>query len=320
MRSLLKRVPIPMAGLALGMAALGNLLMVHSPEIRNVCGLVAALLWCAVIARIICYPHATRRDLENPIIASVAATIFMTAMQLAVYAKSLIGNTAVYFWIAAVALHALYILWFSQRFLRRFQLRNVYPTFFITYVGIVVASVTAPAFGMERLGALLFWYGLVAYGILLVLIAMRYVHHPIPLAARPLFCIFTAPLSLCLTGALNACTDPSPLLLIIMGAGAQLMFFIVLFRLPRLLQLPFYTSYAAFTFPFVITAFGLQHLLAWAENAGYVLPSSLHVLLLCEELLAAALVVYTLVRYIRHISCGLQDADWDFEECRWCCT
>ena len=53
MRSLLRRVPIPMAGLALGMAALGNLLKIHSPEIRSVCGLVAAVLWCAVVARIL---------------------------------------------------------------------------------------------------------------------------------------------------------------------------------------------------------------------------------------------------------------------------
>ena len=59
MRSLLRRVPIPMAGLALGMAALGNLLKIHSPEIRSVCGLVAAVLWCAVVARILRYPEVS---------------------------------------------------------------------------------------------------------------------------------------------------------------------------------------------------------------------------------------------------------------------
>lgn len=320
MRSLLRRVPIPMAGLALGMAALGNLLKIHSPEIRSVCGLVAAVLWCAVVARILRYPEVSRRDLQNPIIASVAATIFMTAMQLAVYAKGLIGDAAVYFWFAAVAMHAVYTLWFSRRFLRSFRLKSVYPTFFITYVGIVVASVTAPQFGMERLGTLIFWYGLAAYLVLLALITLRYYRHPIPIAARPLFCIYTAPMSLCLTGYLCSCPDKSPLLLAIMGIGAQLMFLIVLCRLPRLLHLPFYPSYAAFTFPFVITAFGLQNLLAWFEGAGYVLPTLLHTLLLGEEVLAACLVVYAMVRYIRHISCGLQDADWDYEECRWCCT
>ena len=70
----------------------------------------------------------------------------------------------------------------------------------------------------------------------------------------------------------------------------------------------------------MITAFGLQNLLAWFEGAGYALPTLLHTLLLGEEVLAACLVVYAMVRYIRHISCGLQDADWDYEECRWCCT
>ena len=90
---------------------------------------------------------------------------------------------------------------------------------------------------MERLGTLIFWYGLAAYLVLLALITLRYYRHPIPIAARPLFCILHGAMSLCLTGYLCSCPDKSPLLLAIMGIGAQLMFLIVLCRLPRLLHL-----------------------------------------------------------------------------------
>lgn len=320
MKTILKRVPIPMAGLALGVAALGNMLAIYGPEIRNVCGLVAWVLWLMVIAKIVRYPQLARQDFHNPIIASVAATIFMTLMQLAVYAKSVIGDAAVVFWSAAVCLHAVYILWFSNRFLRHFSLKNVFPTFFITYVGIAVAAVTAPQFGLERLGVGILLYAAAAYLVIFILITYRYFKHPVALAARPLFCIYTAPMSLCLCGYLASVTEKSPALMFAMAVCAQVLFVIVLCRLPRLLHLPFYPSYAAFTFPFVISAYALQGLLGWCAGAGITIPLGLTLLLHAEEILAACLVIYAIIRYARHIACGLQDPDLDFEECRWCCT
>lgn len=321
MKSILKRVPIPMAGLALGLAALGNLLQNVSESMRMFCGLLSFCIWLLVLIKIALFPQQVRRDLNSPIIASVSATLFMTGMQLAVYAKSVIGPAAMILWLAAVAGHLLFIFWFSRKFMRRFSLRNVYPTFFIAYVGIVVAAVTAPQFGMERLGTLLFWYGCAAYLVMFILITLRYIKHPIPLAARPLFCIYSAPMSLCLSGYLMSADHHSPMLLLFMGATAQVLFFAVLCRLPRLLRLPFYPSYAAFTFPFVITAFGLRELLSWFAAAGYAVPQAAYLLLAFEMLLATALVFYTLVRYLRHLACGLQDDPaLLFDECRWCCT
>jgi exfoliative toxin A/B len=75
---------------------------------------------------------------------------------------------------------------------------------------------------------------------------------------------------------------------------------LVLLQLPKLLMLPFYPSYAAFTFPFVVTAtayfFGVQSLVeAGFISAGwYVVPAVV-------ILFAAVLVVYVFVRYVREV-------------------
>lgn len=321
MRTILERIPIPMAGLSLGLAALGNLLVPLGEGVHLAFGALAFVIWLLVMIKIVRRPDVLRRDLKNPIIASVSGTIFMTAMQLAVYAEPFLGNGAFLFWLAAVSGHAMLIIWFTRRFFRCFELKNVFPTYFITYVGIAVAAVTAPAFDMQVFGRGVLGFALVSYAVLFVLVSWRYHKHPIPLAARPLFCIYTAPMSLCLTGYLAITAAPSPAIAITMGVLAQLLYLIVLCRLPRLLHLPFYPSYAAFTFPFVITATGLSKLLTALAGLGMTIPTPLWFLAGFETLVAAWLVGYTLVRYLKHLSCGLHDApEWAYEECRWCCT
>ena len=37
----LKRVPLPLSGVALGFAALGNLLAIYNPYLKTVCGILA---------------------------------------------------------------------------------------------------------------------------------------------------------------------------------------------------------------------------------------------------------------------------------------
>ena len=44
MKEMIKKVPVPLCGVMLGTAALGNLLQSYSEGIRQVCGLFAALL------------------------------------------------------------------------------------------------------------------------------------------------------------------------------------------------------------------------------------------------------------------------------------
>ena len=306
MRAWIKRIPIPMAGLTLGLAALGNLLQSYSETLRWVCGGLSAVLWLLVVARVLLCREETKRDLGNSILASVSATIFMTAMQLAAYAQPFLGRAALVLWCAAVACHGALIVWFTWRYLRRFRLSVVYPTYVIAYVGNVVASVTSPTFGMEALGTAIFWFGFAAYMVMLVLVTVRYCKIAVADSAKPLFCIYTAPMSLSLAGYLSAVEPKSVPFLIALEIAAQILLLVVLSQLPKLLRLPFYPSYAAFTFPFVITAFALKKLLAWFAAAGYTVPVFLEAVLVVETILATAMVGYALVRYLMYLFGGVR--------------
>lgn len=298
MRTLIEHVPIPIAGVALGFAALGNVLAPSAEAAHIACGALSTALIALLIAKIALFPASIRDDLRNSILASVSATFFMTLMQLSTYMAPLAYVPAFALWGAAIASHLALMVGFSVRFMTRFKLSEVFPTYFICYVGIIVASATSPAFGMEALGHALFWMGFAFYLVLLVMVTYRYVKHEIPEPARPLFCIYTAPMSLSIAGYLATAADPSPLFVGILLVLAQAFYLLVLTRLPRLLRLKFYPSFAAMTFPFVITATALGKALAFFQANGFAVPEVLNVLFAAEAAVSVVMVGYVFIHYL----------------------
>lgn len=303
MQDLIKRTPIPTAGVALGLAALGNLLQPLSEGVRIACGMLACLLVILLLAKIVMFPKMIREDLANPILASVSATFAMTLMQLSGYLASTSMALALTLWIVAVAGHLTLIAWFSSRYFhfRKFKLDQVFPTYFVCYVGIIVASVTSPIFGLYTVGRVLFWFGFACYIPLLALITLRYLKHPVPGAAQPLFCIYSAPASLSIVGYLAVSPNPNVAFVIALLVLAQIFFVLVLTKLPRFLSQGFFPSYAAMTFPFVITATALTNAIEFFKSSGMDLAPFIEWTMIAETVFACAMVLFVFVRYMHFL-------------------
>jgi exfoliative toxin A/B len=297
-RSIIAKVPIPTAGVALGLVALGNLLQPYSQSLRLVLGGCSLFMIVLVTAKACLFPHLIQKDFGSSIIASVSATYCMALMQLAGYLAAWWYPGAFVIWAFAIIAHITLIIWFTVRFLGRFKLKEVFPTYFICFVGIIVASVTAPIFNALLIGRVLFWFGFVCYVALLALITYRYARIPVPTGTEPLFCVYTAPMSLSLAGYLSVYQDPSLAFAAALGILAQFMLILVVIQLPKLLRLKFYPSYAAMTFPFVITAIALSKLLTSFVVSGSTVPSALYGILSVETLLATCMVFYVFLRYL----------------------
>jgi Tellurite resistance protein and related permeases len=294
---MLRKIPHPIVGVMLGMAALGNLLQSYSETIRLICGVIATILGILFLLKFILYPKVVAEDMKNPIMASVTGTFSMALMLLSVYAKPYIGGGAVIIWYIAIAMHVALIIYFTGKFMLKLEMPKVFASYFIVYVGIVTASITAPAHEKMGIGSGAFWFGFVALLILLVLVTYRYIKFKeVPEPARPLFCIFAAPTSLCLAGYMQSVATKSMAMVGFMAILSICIYVIVLLQLPMLLKLKFYPSYAAFTFPFVISAIGMKMTMAYLANVGQPLPFLQYVVLV-QTIIAAALTIYTLIRY-----------------------
>lgn len=298
MKNMIKKVPIPFCGVMLGFAALGNLLQSYGEGIRYVCGIVAAFILVLVLLKLIMFPQMIKEDMQNPVMASVAGTFPMALMLLSTYIKPFIGAAAKYLWFFAIGLHIALIIYFTVKFILKLQMTKVFASYYIVYVGIAVAAVTAPAFEQLAVGAAAFWFGFVTLIALLILVTIRYTKYPqIPEPARPLICIYAAPTSLCITGYVQSVMPKSRTFLLAMLALATVLYIFALVKAVGYLKLQFYPSYAAFTFPFVISAIATKQTMACLANMGQPLPL-LKPVVLVETVIAAAFVVYTFIRFM----------------------
>lgn len=298
MKETIQRVPIPVCGVALGMAALGNLLQSGSQGIRNACGAISGLLLVLALLKAAFFPQLVREDLKNPVTASVSAAFPMALTLLSVYLQPWLGWGAYGLWLFALGLHAVILVCFTGRFLFKLKMEQVFASYFIVYVGIASSAVTAPAYGRQDLGAALVCFALAALAALFVLITWRYIRFPqTPESAKPLLCIYTAPTNLCIVGYIQSVETKSPaLLLFLLGLAAPLYLF-ALRQAIRCLKMPFYPSYAAFTFPFVVSAVAVSQSITCLAELGVSAPW-LEYPALAETAIASSLTFYTLARYL----------------------
>lgn len=142
----LKKYPIPVVGLMLGLAAVGNLIQSYGEMYRNIFGLISAILLVLMVVKILKFLENLKENLDNPVVASVFLTFFMGIMLLSTYIKTISASFAFRLWFVGL------ILWFTKRYTFNFKIKQVFPSWFVVYVGIVVASVTGPSYNMTNIG------------------------------------------------------------------------------------------------------------------------------------------------------------------------
>ena len=301
MDSIIKKMPLPITGLMLGLAALGNLVQSYSNNLRVFFGIISGLILLLVIMKIFTLKKGVAEALENPVVASVFPTLSMAIILLAVYLKPISFTMAIILWFFGITLHIILVVWFTRKFVLNFNIKKVFPSWFIVYVGIVVASVTSGAFNMQWLGKILFYLGFISYLVLLPLVVKRIlIIKEIPEAALPTLAILSAPASLCLAGYMNSFADKQMFMIYFLLFISQATYIVVLTMLPGLLKLKFYPSYSGFTFPLVISAISLKLTNGFLMNTENPI-SFLSILVRIEEVIAFAMVAYVLFRYIYFI-------------------
>lgn len=295
--SLIQRVPLALSALALSLAGLGNLLAPYSPAVRVGCGLLATGAVLLVFLRVVLDLEGARTELAAPAGLAVFPTLFMALMILATYLKPLAAGPAFALWAAALGMQLLVMGVFVARHVVSFKLVHVVPSWFVVFVGFVVATVTSPAFRMERIGQVLLVAGLVGYvGVLPVIVARMRRLGALPAPAAPTVAIFAAPPSLCLAGYLAVVEAKQPVVVYMLLAAAAVSLGYVLIQLPAIVRGAFFPSLASLTFPAVITATALKGSAAFlvAVGASFVVPKAVVATMDAAALLA---VVYVLARY-----------------------
>ena len=299
MKQILKKYPVPIVGLMLGLAATGNLVQSYGEVYHSTFGIISAILTIIMIAKIAKYPKDVAESLDNPVIASVFPAFSMGIMLLSTYLKPYSILFSLTIWIIGIVLHITLIIWFTKKFIFNFKIKQVFPSWFIVYVGIVVASVTGPSFKMGNIGEVTFCFGFVTYLILLPIVIYRIVKvKEIPEQALPTLTILSAPASLLLAGYINSFATKNMTMIWFLVSLSIIMYVIVIIMLFKLLRLKFYPSYSGFTFPLVISGIGIKLTNGFLTKAGQHI-SLLQYLAKFQEIVGVVVTLYVLIRYIQ---------------------
>ena len=269
--NLIKTLPIPITGLILALLSLGNLLNDINPNLKLLFGGLGCIFLILIILKIIFY-------FDN-------LTHFMPSIAYAL-------------WIIGIALHILLMIYFTYHFIiHDFNISDVYPSYWIVFVGITMAAITSHSHGLEGIGYIFFIMGFIAMVLTLPLVVYRYVKYSnIPDMNKPLICIFTAVLSILIVGYLNSTQNPSNEFVIILYVFACMLYIFALYKFIDYRNLDFYPSFAAFTFPFVISALATKGVMG-CVGGNSILGNAL----IIETVIATLIVCYILIRYLKFL-------------------
>lgn len=289
---MIKKIPLPFAGVILALFALANLLKSYDVmyyKLLSLLGVCLVILWSIAL---ILNVKQLKDQLKHPVVSSVLPTFTMALMLMSVFLKAYFNSQVL--WYCAIALHVLLMINYIMKVLFEQKLAKIFPSIFIVFVGIVVASVTSPAFS-RPVGQIAFYFGLIAYGILVPFVFYRLIKiKDMPLGAKPTIAIIAAPASLCLAGYLSAFQTPSESMVWVLLVLALSMTLYVLLQLPKLLKLPFSPGYAAYTFPFVISAIAVK------KANMFLKVNWLNPIVQIETVIATIMVFYVVIRYIQY--------------------
>lgn len=296
--NLIKNIPIPICGLILALLSLGNLTKDIHPSLRVIFGGIGILFLILIILKVIIYTDAIKEDFRNPVIVSSSGTFSMSLMILSTYILQFSQTIAYTIWIIGIVLHILLMIYFTYHFIvHNFNISNVYPSYWIVFVGITMAAITSNVHDITEIGFLFFIIGFIAMIITLPLVIYRYIKEPnVPDGNKPLICIFTALLSILIVGYLNTSKTISYEFIIVIYAFACLFYVFALSKFIEYRKLDFYPSFAAFTFPFVISALATKGI-ATKLNANLILINLSKI----ETAIAVVIVVYILLRYVKFL-------------------
>ena len=298
--NIIKSLPTPIAGLALGSAALGNLLQPYSSSLQLLFNLLSLIIIVLLTIKFTLGFDELKKEMKNPVIATVLATYPMSIMLLASFSKKYIGLLSMPVWIIGIFLDFCVVYYAIYNFIiKERHISKIYPTWFITFVGPAVVTVTAINYNLETLGLIYFYFSYINYLVLLPFVLYRvYKYKHYKDGDYPTITVFSAPGGLLLASYMIGVTQKSNIILAILIPLTILLFIFVLIQLAYLLKRKFYPSFSAFTFPLVICAIAFQKTGIYYQITEF---SILNILIHLSELLAIIIVIYVWYGFIKNL-------------------
>ena len=293
MKVFFKKIPLALSSLVLALFSLSNQISQYALFSQGI-WLIGVFGFFLVLGRLIIVYRQTQEDLHNPVIASAFPSFFMAAF-LFTSRLPLAQSDLSIAWIGLLGLYIAYIVFFSLRFLRPLALEQVYPSWFVVYVGPAISLVTVPDGIPNSIKGLILGLTGLATLALFPLVLWRMKQIAIPHLYQPILAILAAPLALLITSSIKSNQRPATIILLALLLFSQAFFFYALNLFVKLVRKGFMPLFAAFSFPLVNSVNAFKA----ATTSLKLVNLITHLIYLAELLPVLAIMIYLLYHFIK---------------------
>ena len=296
----IKLMPISIGGVILGLTAMGNLFYDYFMYSREICDLISTFLFILVLIKLVKYPETFKEDLNNPILASIIATLSMTLMLYSNYLYFYMGSYSMLLWVIAIMLHIFFVINYIVKFFNKLDISDFTAGSFVVFAGIQMIAITAPTFNQEFIGTICFWISFILVVLVFLIVTYRYIKIPVNNQTKPIIGVYAAPFSLCSVGYLSSVAPNNLIMVVGFYIMTKILYIIVLEKFIEYRHFPFYPTYAAYTFPIVINTITTLKTIKFLKNNGINLWFMQYELMI-EMIIAILLVTYILIQFLMNI-------------------
>lgn len=215
-------------------------------------------VWLLSLLKICCHFSVFKKEYLQMMPASLYAALAMLTAILGSYLHDYFPQLGLGLWYLAFFAQAGHILFFTWRYvIKDWQWSQFIPSWFVTYVGILVPVVVGGQFGNPVILNGLLIYGFLITLTLVPLMIFRLVRQKLPPETELTQTIFLAPLSLTLVSYLTLVSTPQTLVVASLAGTILLTLVWIACKLPNFLNRPFGIGFAALTFPLAIALVAL---------------------------------------------------------------
>ena len=294
MKVFFNKIPLALSSLVLALFSLSNQISQNTLFSQGI-WLIAVFGFFLVLGRLIIGYRQTQEDLHNPVIASAFPSFFMAAFLFAGRLPLAQTDLSIAWIVVLIGLYIAYIIFFSLRFLHPLSLNQVFPSWFVIYVGPAISIVTVPASVPTSIKGLILGVTALATLALFPLVLWRMRQIAIPHLYRSILAILAAPLALLITSSIKSGQRPDTILLVGLLIFSQLFFFFALGLFAKLVKKGFIPLFAAFSFPLVNSANAFKA----ATTSLKLMNPMTHLIYLAELLPVLAIMVYLLYHFLK---------------------
>ena len=263
-------LPVGAVATAVGAATLSNVYSaIGHGGVRYVTMVLVGFVWLCAIIKLTLHHDKFREEYKNVVPASLYATVGMLTMILGSFIFDFNETIGRVIWTAGVIGHFVHILVFTYRnVIKKFDILTFVPSWFVTYLGLLVSTVVGVGIGPEWLLNSIVTYGFIIYGVLFPAMVIRVIKKPICAPFKLTVGVFLAPTSLLLVSYLNVFEPISTVVFVLYG----ILFVSVIYVFAKLvgfLQMGFNPGFAGYTFPVAIALVATMRFSAFLVENGY---------------------------------------------------